>query len=271
MNERSRSSIVDIASDRVSRTARTVTQRAIPAETPVAMTYNSNTYAVMMASPCDLEDFAVGFSLSERIIKNAKEITELEIVTLDRGIELRMSLAESRRDELESRRRKLAGPAGCGLCGIESLDAAVAMPQPVSVDLKVAPETIFRALESLQMHQQMNTRTRAVHGAGYWRLAENRFIAVCEDVGRHNALDKLIGSLGRRGLDAANGFIIMTSRISIELVQKAVSAGCPLLIAVSVPTAFAVEAAEKLNLTMVAVARNDAFEIFTHPHRISDA
>jgi FdhD protein len=244
-------------------------ERAIPAEVPVAMTYDHATYAVMMASPADLEDFAIGFSLSERIIDTASEMTELEVVEMPRGYELRMSLAKSRTTQLESRRRRIAGPAGCGLCGIESLEAAIQAPPVVATKLTVSPATVFGALKSLAAGQPLNSETRAVHAAGFWSLQANRFLAVREDVGRHNALDKLAGALARASTDTGAGFIVMTSRVSIELVQKTAVIGCPMLVAVSAPTSFALEAAEAANLTLVAVARDDSFEIFTHPERIA--
>jgi FdhD protein len=246
-------------------------ERAIPAEAPVALTYDHATYAVMMASPADLKDFALGFSLSERIIDAPSEIQELEIVEMPRGYELRMSLRRSRAAELESRRRRIAGPAGCGLCGIESLEAAIRPPSRVEASLSLPAATIFTAVRSLDTHQTQNAETRAVHAAGFWSMAENGFVAVREDVGRHNALDKLAGALARARTDAATGFIVMTSRVSIELVQKTAVIGCPVLVAVSAPTSFALEAAEAANITLVAVARDDSFEIFAHPERIRSA
>jgi len=249
----------------------TAGERAIAAEVPVALTYDRATYAVMMASPADLEDFATGFSLSERIVDSASEITELEIVEMPRGYELRMSLAASRTGRLESRRRRIAGPGGGGLCGIESLEAAVQAPPVVAAKLMVSPPTIFAALKALAANQPLNSETRAVHAAGFWSLTANGFAAVREDVGRHNALDKLAGALARAHIDTDAGFIVMTSRISIELVQKTAVIGCPMLVAVSAPTSFALEAADFANLTLVAVARDDSFEIFTHPERIAAA
>ncbi|HEY1709531.1 MAG TPA: formate dehydrogenase accessory sulfurtransferase FdhD [Rhizomicrobium sp.] len=246
-------------------------ERVVPAEVPVAFTYDHATYAVMMASPSDFEDFAIGFSLNERIVRRVDEIAELEAVEMPRGYELRMSLATARAGELESRRRRIAGPAGCGLCGIESLDAAVRPPPLVTNTLTVSPQTIFTALKTLAANQPLNSETRAVHAAGFWSLTASGFAAVREDVGRHNALDKLAGALARARIDAANGFIVMTSRISIELVQKTCAMGAPLLVAVSAPTTFALEAAEAANLTLIAVARDDSFEIFTHPERIAAA
>ena len=243
-------------------------ERTVPQETPVAFTYDRRTYAVMMASPDDLEDFAVGFSFNERIIGGATDILELEAVELPKGIELRMMLAQSRNAQLESRARRFAGPAGCGLCGIESLDAAIEPPPNIRTPLIVDSETIFHAMRSLRDHQPVNAQTHGVHAAGFWSLARNGFTAVREDVGRHNALDKLTGALLRAGISPASGFVVLTSRVSIELVQKCAVLGSPLLVAISVPTALALKTAEEAGLTLAAVARDDSFEVFTHPERI---
>ena len=243
--------------------------RAIPAEVPVALTYDSATYAVMMASPANLEDFALGFSLSERIIETPAEIAGLGVVEMPNGFELRMSLVRPRAVELDSRRRRIAGPAGCGLCGIESLEAAIRPPRRVDAALSVPRATVFTAVRSLEKYQAVNAETHAVHAAGFWSMETNTYAAVREDVGRHNALDKLIGELARAGIDAGKGFIVMTSRVSIELVQKTAVVGCPMLVAVSAPTSFALAAAEAANITLVAVARNDSFEVFSHPERIT--
>lgn len=242
--------------------------RVVPEETAIAFTYGRASYAIMMATPDDLEDFALGFSLSEGIVSSPDEIAELELVRQPLGIELRMTLTGNRAEALESRRRSMAGPAGCGLCGIESLSAAVRTPPKVAGDFRIAPATIFEAMAALHGAQPLNAETRAVHGAGFWSAEQNKLIAVREDVGRHNALDKLIGALARSGQGADTGFIALTSRVSIELVQKAAAVGCPMLVAVSAPTAYALRAAEEAGLTLVAVARDDSFEVFTHGERI---
>ncbi len=244
-------------------------ERAIPAEVPVALTYDRATYAVMMASPSDLDDFALGFSLSERIVASASDIREVEIVEMPRGYELRMSLVRAQASQLESRRRRIAGPAGCGLCGIESLEAATLSPPRVEASLSVPAQTVFHAVRTLASRQAINAETHAVHAAAFWSMEAGEFLAIREDVGRHNALDKLAGALARANADTARGFIVMTSRVSIELVQKTAVIGCPMLVAVSAPTSFALEAAEAANLTLVAVARDDSFEIFAHPERIA--
>ncbi len=260
--------IITVPRLRMDRLGEVSGERSIPVEVPIALTFDRATHAVMMASPVDLEDFAVGFSLSERIIDSPAEITELNIVPLERGIELRLSLSSPRNLRLEARRRSMAGPAGCGMCGLESLSAAVASPPPVGSSLSVGRQTVFAALRALEAHQTVNAKTRAVHAAGFWSMANNEYTCVREDVGRHNALDKLLGALARSGESASHGFIVMTSRVSIELVQKTATAGCPMLVAVSAPTSFAVEAASAANLTLVAIARDDSFEVFSHPERL---
>jgi FdhD protein len=243
--------------------------RAIPEETAVSFTYGGATFAVMMATPADIHDFAIGFSLTEGIVERAEEITEIEIVPHAQGIEARMNLSGSRGVQLESRRRSLAGSAGCGLCGIESLEAAVRPACKVNAALHVAPKTVFAALSALRERQRLNAATRAVHAAGFWSTAQNRLVAVREDVGRHNALDKLAGALARESVDAASGFIVLSSRLSIELVQKAAAVGCPMLVAVSAPTNYALRAADAAGMTLVAIARDDSFEVFTHRERIA--
>jgi FdhD protein len=243
--------------------------RAIPEETAVSFTYGNATFAVMMATPQDIKDFAIGFSLTEAIVETASEIASVEIVPHEHGIEARITLNRSRDDELQSRRRRLAGPAGCGLCGIESLEAAVRPARIVDAVLHAKPETIFSALASLRERQRLNAATHAVHAAGFWSVPKNNLAAVREDVGRHNALDKLAGALARERIDASSGFIVLSSRLSIELVQKAAAIGCPMLVAVSAPTNYALRAADAAGMTLVAIARDDSFEVFTHAERIA--
>jgi FdhD protein len=244
-------------------------ERAIPQETPVAFTYDRQTYAVMMASPADLEDFAYGFSFTERIVTRASDIAELEVIELDKGVELRMTLGAARTQQLQVRARRFAGPAGCGLCGIESLEEAIASPPIVTARLKVDSGTVFRGMAALRTHQPVNTETHGVHAAGFWSMKKNGFVAVREDVGRHNALDKVAGALLRAHTNSAEGFIALTSRVSIELVQKAAVLGCPILVAISVPTALALKMADVAGITLAAIARDDSFEVFTHSERIA--
>lgn len=243
--------------------------RTIAEETPIALSYNRLTHAVMMASPSDLEDFAVGFSRSEGIITAAAEIEELEIIRADAGIECRMWVNPALLDRLDERRRSLAGPTGCGLCGLESLAEAIRPPSPVSDGILVSAADIQSAMNAMPALQTLNIETRAVHAAGFWRAGS--LVALREDVGRHNALDKLSGALARGGHNGSTGMVVMTSRISLELVQKAAVLGTTILVAVSAPTRRALDIAEVAGMTLVGVARSDGFEVFTHPHRIIGA
>lgn len=245
-------------------------ERATPAETPIALVYDGSTQAVMMASPRDVEDFAVGFSLTEGIVGDAGEIETLEIVVHDLGLEARMWLAKDPSRALGSRRRSLAGPTGCGLCGVESLEQAVKPARHVETGATFTSVEIHEALEALQKSQTLNFETRAVHGAGFWRPGEG-LIAVREDVGRHNALDKLAGHLARADADASTGFVVLSSRVSVEMIQKSAMIGAGLVVAVSAPTALGVRMAHEAGITLVAIARGDGFEVFTHSHRIVGA
>ncbi|GLH79304.1 sulfurtransferase FdhD [Bradyrhizobium sp. SSBR45G] len=241
--------------------------RRVPEETAVALTYNGGTQAVMMATPQDLSDFAMGFSLNEGIIASRDEIISLDVVELADGIELRMWLPPELAARMSERRRSLAGPTGCGLCGIDSIAEAVRPVARVTAGRRFTPREIMTALAAIEPLQKLNHETRAVHAAAFWTPARG-IVALREDVGRHNALDKLAGHLAQARCAASEGLVIMTSRVSVELVQKAAAMGAPVLVAVSAPTALAIRMAEAAGITLVAVARNDGFEIFTHPDRI---
>ncbi|RTL87882.1 MAG: formate dehydrogenase accessory sulfurtransferase FdhD [Hyphomicrobiales bacterium] len=241
--------------------------RVIPEETPVAFTYGGSTHAVMMATPADLEDFAVGFAITEGLVDRPQDAGEVEVVTSDLGIELRTWLVGDRQDAYAARRRSMAGPTGCGLCGIESLEAATRSLPTLDNALIVRAEALIDAMDRMPAAQKINQETRAVHAAAFWNPDSGALI-VREDVGRHNALDKLAGALARQGLAASQGVVLMTSRVSVELVQKAARIGAPIIAAVSAPTALAVRSAEKCGMTLVAVMRGRDFEVFTHPGRI---
>jgi FdhD protein len=242
--------------------------RSIPEEAAVAITYNGGTYAVMMTTPQDLEDFAIGFSLSEGVIMSLADIDSLETVGLENGVELRIWLNQSKADRLLERRRHIAGPTGCGLCGIESVTEAVRPADVVGHGRQFAPEQIMLAMRSLPSRQKLNIATRAVHAAAFWN-AKSGIVALREDVGRHNALDKLSGALARASIVASEGIILLTSRVSVEMVQKSAAIGAPVMVSVSAPTALAVRMADAAGITLAAIARADGFEVFTHPRRIS--
>jgi FdhD protein len=241
--------------------------RTVAEEIAVALTYDGATHAVMMASPCDLEDFALGFSLTEGIVASPAEIESIEPVPVEHGIDLRILLREDRGIALSERRRRLAGPVGCGLCGIESLAQAMRDTIPVRCDFSVTHQAIFEAISALPVAQTLNRATGAVHAAAFW--APGTDLLLREDVGRHNALDKLAGALARATRSPAQGLLVLTSRLSIELVQKAAMIGAGILVAISAPTALAIETADAAGITLVGIARADGFEVFTHPSRIA--
>jgi FdhD protein len=242
--------------------------RLIPEETALALTYNGGTYAVMMGTPEDLGDFAVGFSLSEGIVQSADEIETLDIVELDDGIELRMWLKPEKAELLNERRRHIAGPTGCGICGIESIAEAVRPAAVVPKGRSFSPREIMTAMAAVAPLQEINHQTRAVHAAAFWTPGRG-IVALREDVGRHNALDKLAGALAQESILAGDGMVLLTSRVSVEMVQKTAAIGVPLMVAVSAPTALAVRMADSAGITLAAIARSDGFEIFTHPDRIA--
>jgi FdhD protein len=242
-------------------------ERTLAEEVPVAFSYDGATHAVLMATPNHLEDFAFGFSHTEGIVTAPAEIAELAVVSVADGIVLRIWLTGDRSDAFAARRRRFVGPAGCGMCGLESLAEANRAIPMASYDLQVSRQDIEEAVAALPVSQLLNMQTRAVHAAAFWRPDQS--LVLREDVGRHNALDKLAGALLRSDCAPADGIIVLSSRISIELVQKAGMTGVPIIIGVSAPTALAVRTAETTGLTLVGIARDDGFEVFTHPERIT--
>ena len=242
-------------------------ERMVPEETAVAFSYNRVSHAIMMATPGDLEDFAIGFSITEGVVAHPAEIEELEVVPAANGVELRMWIAPAAMRAVEARRRQMAGPTGCGMCGLESLDQAMRGAPPVGPGGHFSPKQVQEAVASLFPEQSLNRMTRAVHAAGFVQPGQAPLVR--EDVGRHNALDKLGGAMARAGVDPASGLLVMTSRVSVELVQKAARIGIPVLVAVSAPTALALRLAEQAGITVVGIARDDGFEVFTHCERIT--
>ncbi|MGE0658838.1 MAG: formate dehydrogenase accessory sulfurtransferase FdhD [Reyranellaceae bacterium] len=241
--------------------------RALPEEVPVALAFNGVTHAVMLASPGDLEDFGTGFALSEGIVATTDEILDLDIVPRSDGIEIGMRLTARRFAALSERRRSLAGPTGCGLCGVDSLAQANRQPPGIASEFTISEKAIRAGLQALPQAQTLNERTGAAHAAA-WVDAAGNVVALREDVGRHNALDKLIGALARSSANFSAGAALLTSRCSVELVMKAASLGMPVLVAVSAPTARAVQLAQACNVTLVALARTDSMLVFAGAQRL---
>jgi FdhD protein len=234
-------------------------------EVPIALVYNCISHAVMLATPTDLIDFALGFSLTEGILRGPEEMLDCDPVAAgEEGIEIRVSISGWRFAELKERRRTLAGRTGCGLCGVESLQAVARPPVPVRRTCLPRPGAVARALAALPAHQTLFRATGGGHAAA-WIDASGEVQLVREDVGRHNALDKLIGALYRRGFTPHEGFVICTSRASFEMVQKTMVAGIGLLVAVSAPTAAAVRLADAAGMTLVGFARGERMLVYTHP------
>lgn len=242
--------------------------RCVAEERAIALTFGGSTTAVMMATPADLEDFGVGFALTEGIIAQADEIASIEIVESSLGVEVQMWLNGHRADEFSARRRAMIGPVGCGLCGIESLEQACPAPPHASSNATFRARDLLNAMSGLAPLQELNQKTRGVHAAAFWQ-PHHGISLVREDVGRHNALDKVAGALIRESVARADGAILLTSRVSVEMVQKTARIGAPVLVAVSAPTSLAIQTADQAGITLIAVARADGYEIFTHPDRIN--
>ena len=257
----------------VERHRGTRTQRfadAIAEEIPVAFVYNGRPHAVMMATPADLEDFALGFSLTEGIIVEKQECGIVEIVPALAGIELRISIPPERAAKLEDRVRELTGRTGCGLCGAQTLEAAVRHPPAVHANASLDAAALRHALAELQQRQTINVATGATHAAA-WASPSGELVLVREDVGRHNALDKLIGALLRQRVDMSGGFLLVTSRASYEMVMKAATVGIGALAAISAPTALAIALAQQANVVLVGFARMDGYSVYAHAQRVHDA
>ena len=243
-------------------------ERAVAEEYPVALVYDGTTIAVLMATPADLPDLAIGFSLTEGIVHDISEIDDLNIVPGVHGIELRMWLRPDSGRLLKERQRRLVGATGCGLCGVESLQEARRISPPVAREIFLTPGQVGLAVEALAASQGLNRETRATHAAGFFVPGGGRMIGR-EDVGRHNALDKLAGALAAANISGRSGAIVLTSRISVEMVQKAAAIGAGIIVAISAPTALAIRTAEASGITLVGIARGREFEVFSHPGGIA--
>ncbi len=237
-------------------------------EVPVAIAYNGLAHVVMMATPADLEDFALGFTLTEELVERPDQFRGVDVIRYSRGIELQVAVAPERDAVIAERNRKLTGRTGCGICGADSVDAVLRPIRRVPAGRPIRAGAIEEALSGLTPEQVINIESGAVHAAA-WATAEGHVELVREDVGRHNALDKLVGAVVRRGIDPATGFVLVTSRASFEMVQKATVLGAPLLAAISGPTGLAVRVANEAGLTLVGFARGDRLTVYTHPGRIT--
>jgi FdhD protein len=245
----------------------TPSQEQVAEEVPIAIAYNGMSHVVMMATPADLEDFGLGFTLTEELVRSPADVRHIEVARYSRGIELQISVAEACEAEIQGRNRRLTGRTGCGICGAESVDAVLRPLHPVKPGEPVAVTALARALEQLPRWQVLNSAAGAVHAAA-WADRAGAVHVVREDVGRHNALDKLIGALVRAGTDPASGFVVVTSRASFEMVQKATVFGAPLLAAISGATGLAVRVAEQAGLTLAGFVRGDRLTVYTHPWRV---
>ncbi len=237
-------------------------------ECPIALTYHGVSYVVMLATPADLEDFAVGFTLSEALVRTPEEIRSVEVIPGPDSAEIRIEIAAERFSKLLERHRNLTGRTGCGICGVETVADAIRPAAKVGKGPSVTLEQLQSALAQIRGLQVVNARTGSVHAAAWVDPIEGIRL-VREDVGRHNALDKAIGALVRAGTDLDSGFMLITSRASSEMVQKATTVGIAFLVAISAPTAPAIRLAEEGGLTLVGFAREDQHVIYTHGHRLT--
>jgi len=246
---------------------RTVSADVLAVEVPVALEYNGISHVVMLASPNDLEDFALGFSLTEGIIAQPSELYEVEVERRDDGLLVHLQIASERFVALKARRRNMTGRTGCGLCGTEALDQVRRVVEPVTHRQHFADHQLMAGMRAMQALQPLQQQSGATHAAA-WMDAQGQVVLVREDVGRHNALDKLIGALVTRQTDLRTGALLITSRASYEMVQKAAIMHIGLIAAISAPTSFAVSLAESTGVTLIGFMRDHSYVIYTHPERL---
>jgi FdhD protein len=255
------------AAQRCSALAWVATSEILIEEAPVSLEWNGARHLVMMATPTDLEAFGIGFSLSEGIIDSVSDMLAIDVVPTASGIGVLMQIPDALLTRTALRERAQAGNSSCGLCGIRDLESALRMPAVMTITTKFHPQAILRAMRALPALQHIGASTGAAHAAGF-ALPSGTLVLACEDAGRHNALDKLVGMLALRGMRPADGFLVLTSRASCEMVQKAAAAGFSMLCAISAPTALAVRLADAAGITLVAFAREARFTCLTHEARI---
>jgi FdhD protein len=242
---------------------------SIAEETPVAIAYNGQAHVVMMATPQDLEEFALGFSLTEELIRAPRDFLGVEVVRYGQGVELQVSVAAECQAVIAARSRRLSGRTGCGICGAESFAAVMKQVHTVAAGPAISAAAIHRAVAMLPARQTLNAAAGAVHAAA-WATLDGEVTLVREDVGRHNALDKLIGALTRAETEPRSGFVVVTSRASFEMVQKTTVLGAPLMAAISGPTGLAVRLAQQSGLTLVGFCRPERFTVYTHAERLAE-
>lgn len=236
-------------------------------EVPVVLVYNTHPHVVMLTTPLNLEDFALGFSLTEGIIGSSAELLAIRVVQRSKGIEVRLTIPDHKAEQLHGTRRNMTGRTGCGLCGATTLEQAIKPVRSVGSGTTITANQLQHGFKAIDQKQNLNRLTGAAHAAA-WLNTDQQIVCVREDVGRHNALDKLIGSLAKMQCDFNNGWLLVTSRASYEMVQKASSVGITLLAAISAPTALAIKLAEESGLTLVGFVRAERYVIYTHPHRL---
>jgi len=262
------SALVRVPVEKWDADRRMICEDEVAEETPVALEYNGISHAVMMASPYDLEDFALGFSLSEGILHDRSELYDCEVVSGCDGIQVQMQIATERFVALKDKRRNLTGRTGCGLCGAETLEQAIRRPQAASGMVMFSADQIHAGMKSMKSMQRLQRHTGATHAAA-WMRVDGSITLVREDVGRHNALDKLIGAMAAGQLDFSAGAALITSRASYEMVQKSATMGIGFLAAISAPTSLAIQLAEEANVTLIGFVRDHSHVVYAQSHRLA--
>lgn len=267
MTSPERTALVRVQVEKWRDDRRSLCRDDVAEEVPVALEYNGISHAVMLASPYHLEDFALGFSLSEGILSDPSELFDCEVSATQDGIQVQMQIAGRQFAALKGKRRNLTGRTGCGLCGAETLQQAIRRPAPVSSSALFSASILYAGMEAMHVRQHLQQHTGATHAAA-WLGADGRIELVREDIGRHNALDKLIGAMAVDQRDFSSGAALITSRASYEMVQKAATLGIGFLAAISAPTSLAVQLAEETGVTLVGFVRHQSHVVYTQPHRL---
>ena len=267
ISKEERSALVRVSVEKWDADRRELCEDDVAEEVPIALEYNGSSHAVMLASPYELEDFALGFSLREGLLKDRSELYECEIVPGAQGIQVQMQIATERFVTLKDKRRNLTGRTGCGLCGAETLAQAVRRPDAVTGSTAFSATQIYAGMKAMQGKQRLQRYTGATHAAA-WMNADGSVDLVREDIGRHNALDKLIGAMSDEKRDFTTGAALITSRASYEMVQKSATMGIGFLAAISAPTSLAIQLAEEANVTLVGFVRSNSHVVYAQSHRL---